>query len=85
MKLPRPRLLPWSGLLIITLILAACGGNSTGFSTNASSSQRGSSQTAPASSGPVVPNFTVSNGEGTAFSLGDHQGDVVVLYFSFPG
>ena len=33
----------------------------------------------------LAPSFSVSTGEGTTFSLGEHGGEVVVLYFSFPG
>ena len=34
---------------------------------------------------PLVSNFAVSTGQDTAFTLSEHAGDVVVLYFSFPG
>ena len=34
---------------------------------------------------PLAPQFTVGTGNGSTFSLGDHRGEVVVLYFSFPG
>ncbi len=85
MKRLQSRLLQCSVLLIITLFLAACGNNSTSSSTNFNSIQSVSPQAAAASTGTAVPNFQVSTGEETTFSLDDHQGDVVVLYFSFPG
>ena len=34
---------------------------------------------------PRAADFTVSTGPGSSFSLDDHMGEVVVLYFSFPG
>ncbi len=79
------RLLPWSLLVMITLLLAACSSDSTGSQTVASSSSPRTSPQVEASSGPVVQDFAVSTGQETAFSLSDHQGDVVILYFSFPG
>ena len=68
--------------LILTfagIALAACGGAS---SASSSPSDEGPSQTA---AGPVVADFTLSTGQASSFSLGEHAGDVVVLYFSFPG
>ncbi len=85
MKTLQWRPLSWSLLLMITLFLIACGSDSTSSQTVASSSSPRTSPQVEASSGPVVPNFTVSTGQETAFSLSDHQGDVVVLFFSFPG
>ncbi len=73
------RLLSLAALLITTLLLGACAGEST------DSTNRVSSNPVAAPSGPVVPDFAVSTGQETTFSLSDHQGDVVVLYFSFPG
>ena len=34
---------------------------------------------------PLAPEFTVGTGNGSSFSLKDRRGEVVVLYFSFPG
>ncbi len=73
------RPLSFAALLITTLLLGACAGESTDSTTSVSS------YPVTAASGPVVPDFSVSTGQDTAFSLSDHQGDVVVLYFSFPG
>ena len=78
------RLFPRSLLLMMTLLLAACGSDSAASQTVTSSSSRTSPQV-KASIGPVVPDFDVSTGQETWFSLSDHQGDVVILYFSFPG
>ncbi len=61
------------------IALAACGGAS---SASPPSSDVGPSQTA---AGSVVADFTLSTGPASSFSLGEHAGDVVVLYFSFPG
>lgn len=33
----------------------------------------------------VAPSFSVSTGRESGFSLEEHSGEVVVLYFSFPG
>ncbi len=85
MKALQWRILPGSLLLMTILLLLACGSDSTGPEEPASSSLSRSSKPATAASGPVAPEFTVSTGQETAFSLSDHQGDVVILYFSFPG
>ena len=61
------------------IALAACGDASSASST---SSGVGPSQTA---AGPVVADFTLSTGPASSFSLVEHAGDVVVLYFSFAG
>ncbi len=61
------------------IALAACGGPSSASSIP---SDVGPSQTA---AGPVVADFTLSTGPASSFSLVEHAGDVVVLYFSFPG
>ena len=73
------RALPFTALLITTLLLAACGSDVSGSATAVKS------KPVTASSGPLAPNFSVSTGQDASFSLSDHQGDVVVLYFSFPG
>ncbi len=61
------------------IALAACGDASPASSP---SNGLGPSQTA---AGPVVADFTLSTGPASSFSLGEHAGDVVVLYFSFAG
>ncbi|MCH8185860.1 MAG: hypothetical protein IH862_07155 [Chloroflexi bacterium] len=71
------------GVALLTsagIALAACGDASS--SASPPSSDVGPSQTA---AGPVVADFTLSTGPASSFSLVEHAGDVVVLYFSFPG
>ena len=60
-------------LVALGLALAACGGGSAGADPSSEKVR------------PVVSNFAVSTGQDTAFTLSEHAGDVVVLYFSFPG
>ena len=70
------------GVALLTsagIALAACGDASPAGSP---SSGVGPSQTAV---GPVVADFTLSTGSSSSFSLVEHDGDVVVLYFSFAG
>ena len=62
------------------IALAACGDASSSASSIPSDVR--SSQ---AAAGPVVADFTLSTGPASSFSLGEHTGEVVVLYFSFPG
>ncbi len=66
-------------LTSVGIALAACG--------DASSASSPSSGVAPSqtAAGPVVADFTLSTGPASSFSLVEHAGDVVVLYFSFPG
>ena len=60
---------------ILGLALAACGGTDT--AANSAASQ--------AIDGPIAIDFTVSTGPLSSFSMSEHRGDIVVLYFSFPG
>ena len=34
---------------------------------------------------PLANDFTLSTGHDSSFSLSEHRGSIVVLYFSFPG
>ena len=34
---------------------------------------------------PLAADFSVNTGGDSTFSLSDHRGEIVVLYFSFPG
>ncbi len=75
---------PWKTvalpLLALGVLLAACG--------NGPEAETGSSQRPDRAASEVRPaaaDFAVSTGPGTAFSLSGHTGDVVILYFSFPG
>ncbi len=61
------------------IALAACGDASPASSIPG---DVGPTQTAV---GPVVADFTLSTGPASSFSLVEHAGDVVVLYFSFAG
>ena len=67
-------------LVMLAAALAACGGGQQGAGANVKS-PAGVSQAA----GPLVPDFTVSTGAETSFSLSGHRGEIVLLYFSFPG
>ena len=66
-------------LTLAGIALGACGDASPASSIP---SDVGPSQPA---AGPVVADFTLSTGSASSFSLREHAGDVVVLYFSFPG
>ena len=62
-----------AALFALIALFVACGGGSAG--TDPSNEEVR----------PLVSNFAVSTGQDTAFTLSEHAGDVVVLYFSFPG
>lgn len=62
-----------AALFALISLFAACGGGSAGADPSTGQVR------------PVVSNFAVSTGQDTAFTLSEHAGDVVVLYFSFPG
>ena len=81
MKLLR---LPLIGLPLLVFAGIAIAGCASG-STQAPSSAGDPQDTNAQQSGPVAPDFIVRTGEGSAFSLAEHKGEVVVLYFSFPG
>ena len=68
-------------LVVAGLTVAGCASGSTRPPPAANNLQSSNAQP----SGPVAPDFNVSTGVGSAFSLSEHKGDVVVLYFSFPG
>jgi len=81
MKRLRLSLVGLALLMAAGLAMAGCGSASTGSRPADSNLQSSDAQP----SGPVAPDFIVSTGVGTAFSLAEHRGEVVVLYFSFPG
>ena len=66
-------------LLTLGAVLVACAG--------APAEGLSLPQPAPAArvAEPLAPSFSVSTGKGSAFSLDEHTGEVVILYFSFPG
>ena len=84
MKSLRMRTVSGPLVLVLTLALMGCSQDAGGSDANASSAPSLGASQVVASKAPV-PNFTVKTGEGTTLSLSDHQGDVVVLYFSVPG
>jgi len=67
-------------LLGLLLLASACGGESTGQEPRIASRLPAKSVQA----GPQVPDFALSTGHGSTFSLSSHKGQVVILYFSFP-
>ena len=71
--------------VVAGLLLAACGGNTGGTRPAVGSVPSSQERSSATPRGPVAPDFIVSTGVGSAFSLAEHKGDVVVLYFSFPG
>ena len=78
------RLLPPAPLafaLVLTLggILTACGGSP------AASSPLSSGAYSVGVKESLAPTFSVSTGAGSSFLSSEHTGEVVVLYFSFPG
>ena len=71
-------------LLLITIL--ACGGNQSG--PQAAGSGAGTEPqagTLEVDSSTLAPSFSISTGKGSSFGLNDYLGEVVVLYFSFPG
>ena len=78
------RLRRWPALVavfaVLGLILGACGAEPA-----VGSSANNSSRVSPENSGPLAKDFTVSTGPDSSFSLSEHTGEVVVLYFSFAG
>ena len=72
-----------AGLFALIAAFAACGGGSEGAPSEIRSSSN--EQSAPASGGKQAPLFSVSTGGESTFSLDEHSGEVVLLYFSFPG
>ena len=81
MKLLRRSLVGLALLMVGGLLMAGCASGSNGGRPAAGNLQSSDAQP----SGPVAPDFIVSTGVGSTFSLAEHRGDVVVLYFSFPG
>ena len=72
--------------LIMTVALAACGGNGPeGAAPGGSGSNAGGLAGVSLEVGQLVPDFTVSTGGGSSFSLSGHRGEIILLYFSFPG
>ena len=72
-------------LLSMVGVLAACGGGSSGIASEGHSSSVTSFGIATRDIGPKAPAFSVSTGGESVFSLVEHGGEIVLLYFSFPG
>ncbi len=72
-----------AALFALIGVFAACGGGSEGAPSEIRSSSIG--QSGPASGGRQAPSFSVSTGGESTFSLDEHGGEVVLLYFYFPG
>lgn len=66
-------------------VLAACGGESSGIYSDGNERSAASAGSASGDGSPMAPAFSVSTGAKSAFSLDEHGGEVVLLYFSFPG
>ena len=72
-------------LVALGLILGACANGQTPSEPNPSPRPSGTANRIDANQGPLAGDFSVSTGTESIFSLSDHNGEIVVLYFSFPG
>ena len=77
-------------LVAISLILGACANDPTPTATAPAPTPTAPAPTATANrvdsnQGPLAGDFSVSIGAESIYSLSDHKGEIVVLYFSFPG
>ena len=75
--------LPVTMLLLLGAVLTACEGSPAEPPTD--NSLPPSSASATRVAGSLAPSFSASTGEGFRFSSDEHRGEVMVLYFSFPG
>ena len=85
MNLIRPRFIGLTSAIALMAVLLACGGGNADVPTERGASPIGISNPAPNVGAVKAPAFTVSTGGGSTFSLDEHRGEVVILYFSFPG
>ena len=83
MKLAPAAPLAITMLLTLGAVLTGCQGSPAGPPIDNSSLPASASAAGTAES--LAPSFSVSTGTGSVFSLDDKSGEVVVLYFSFPG
>ena len=65
--------------------LSACGGGLPDISSESPGSSGPTAGLATGNTGLKAPSFSVSTGPESAFSLDEHSGEIVLLYFSFPG
>lgn len=70
---------------LLALAAAACSGASNGSASDGGAPLVGRAVEATKSTGPLAPDFTVPTRGGPPFTLRDHRGEIIVLYFSFPG
>ncbi len=85
MSILRPRYLGVASLFLLLAFFVACSGKSAVPPIENSSNSFGISNTPPEFGESIAPSFTVSTGGGSTFSLDEHDDEVVILYFSFPG
>ena len=74
-----------SALFAVVILLAGCGGRSTAPQTEDQLESIPSQVAVASPAQSLSPSFSVSTGAGTRFSSDKHGGEVLVLYFSFPG
>ena len=79
MKLLRP----WFALSLLPLFLVVLTGACSSATSASEADVSGPSQASK--KGPLAADFSVNTGGESAFSLSDHRGEIVVLFFSFPG
>ena len=72
-------------LLMLAIALAACANGPEDLARGGSVSNGHAVADASQTEGPLVPDFTVNTGGGSSFSLSGHRGEILLLYFSFPG
>ena len=72
-------------LLMLAIALAACANGPEDLALEGSISNSQAVADVSQSGGPLVPDFTVSTGDGSSFSLSGHRGEILLLFFSFPG
>ena len=65
-------------LALMCMLLGACG-SETAETVNDSTRQ------SSVGDRPLAGDYTINTGPNASFSSVDHAGDIVVLYFSFPG
>ena len=85
MSVMRPRYFGIASLLLLLAVFEACSGESAVAPIENSSNSFGTSNTLQEVGESIASSFTVSTGGGSTFSLDEHDGEVVILYFSFPG
>lgn len=85
MNLIQPRFIGLASAIALLAVLLACGWGTAEVPAERSASSIGISNPTPNIGVVKAPSFTVSTGGGSTFSLEEHRGEVVILYFSFPG